>query len=59
MSVPAQWSDRNSRPNPEADTHPDHRTALIQTQHSACASPEGIRKQAGRCRRGKGGFEKE
>lgn len=39
------WSDQNSCPNPEAETHLDHTIALIQTQHSACASPEGKWKQ--------------
>lgn len=37
--------DRQSYPNLEAKTHADHRTALIQTQHSGCALPEGIHKQ--------------
>jgi len=34
-------SDQNSNPNPEGKTHPDHRIALIHTQHSGCASPKG------------------
>lgn len=52
MCVLVCWSDQNPCPNPEAETHPDHRTVLIQTQHSARASPKGIWKQTeGRGRR--------
>lgn len=50
--------DRQSYPNLEAKTHADHRTALIQTQHSGCALPEGIHKQMEEHRRGGNGRRK-
>lgn len=50
-------SDQNSCPTPEADTLRDHRTALIRTQHSGCASPKGIWKQMEGCRRTRDGKE--
>lgn len=39
------WGDQNSHPNLEADTHLNHKPPLEHTQHSACASPEGIQEQ--------------
>lgn len=36
-------NDHNSCPNPEEETHPDHRTAPIQAQHFGRAPPEDVK----------------
>lgn len=42
VSALMSLGDRYPCPNLKAKTHPDHRTALIQTQQSGFASPKGI-----------------